>query len=412
MPNNRNIDRIIENKDALSDIFKILSLEHDVETMLDSFMEKLLSISWLKIKAEGGVFLVKDKKDTLELASRKYLHPNLHSICSQVKFGHCLCGMAAANKETYHTTCMDEKHVNRFDGMKPHGHYNIPIVKNNDVLGLVVLYLEDGKESDPDEVQFLEDAVSVLGTVLEGKIAQEKHEAILRRKEKELERSNKELENFAFIASHDMKTPLRHISLCGELISKELELEDNEEIQGYITTMKNSSERLSSMIDNLLEYARIQKPDENTQDDINLNDIIKNVLHDLQPEIGHKQAEIHIDDLPDIRGDDILVSRLFLNLIQNALKYARDDVTPEIKITYTKTANHHLIAFSDNGIGIEKKYKHKIFEIFTRLHRDNEYSGIGIGLPTCRRIIETLGGRIELDTDYSGGARFLCRFPV
>jgi len=295
--------------------------------------------------------------------------------------------------------------------MKPHGHYNIPIVKNNDVLGLVVLYLEDGKESDPDEVQFLEDAVSVLGTVLEGKLAQEKHEAILRRKEKELERSNKELENFAFIASHDLKTPLRHISLCGELISKELEQEDNAEIQGYITTMKNSSERLSSMIDNLLDYARIQKPDKNTNEDIDLNVIVGNVLHDLKPDILAKDAEIHIDKLPHICGDAILVSRLFLNLIQNALKYSKDGITPKIKITYEKTTRGHLIAFNDNGIGIEKKYKNKIFEIFTRLHRDNEYSGIGIGLPTCRRIIETLGGRIKLDTTYPDGARFLCHFP-
>ncbi len=229
-------------------------------------------------------------------------------------------------------------------------------------------------------------------------------ETILKRKTEELELKNKELEQFAFVASHDLQEPLRTISSFVEL----LELDYKGKLDGYadkyIHFILDASERMRVLIKNLLDYSRIGRSQDLERIDCNI--IVKNVLEDLSSQIMESDAKITVDKLPIILGHELEMIQLFQNLISNAIKFMKKEVKPIISIHAEKENQFWKFSVSDNGIGMEAKYKEKIFIIFQRLHSRDQYPGTGIGLAHCKKIVELHGGEIWVVTNPDKGSTF------
>lgn len=234
----------------------------------------------------------------------------------------------------------------------------------------------------------------------------------------ELERTNAELEQFAYITSHDLQEPLRKIRAFAErlYIKQSTQLSDDAKIN--IQKINQSASRMQQLINDLLTFSRITNLKEYIHDKINLNDILNESKEDFSELIYQKKAIIYNQQLPTIKGVRIQFLQLFNNLISNSLKYSQAEVSPIIEIQYKQvTGNeipnagnlqqeniYHKISFLDNGIGFEAQYTEKIFTIFQRLHNKNEYEGTGIGLSLCRRIVTNHNGFMiaEAKTEENG----------
>jgi hypothetical protein len=240
----------------------------------------------------------------------------------------------------------------------------------------------------------------------------------------ELERNNKELASFNYVASHDLQEPLRKIqTFISRLEDKEkANLSDNGKL--YITRIKSSSARMRSLIDDLLQFSRTNKSEEAFEDS-NINILLETAKHDLAEIISDKRARISSDSIPSMKVIPFQIKQLFLNLISNSLKYSRENVAPVITISYSQTQAsdlpkikfskhdlYHTISIKDNGIGFDQEYAEKIFILFNRLHNKNEYSGTGIGLSICKKIVENHNGYITAEGKLDQGSVFTIYLPI
>lgn len=230
-----------------------------------------------------------------------------------------------------------------------------------------------------------------------------KIETLIREKSEELERSNKELEQFAYIASHDLQEPLRMVTSYLQLLEKKYKDKLDQDANDFIHFAVDGSARMKTLIFSLLDYSRVNRV--NPLEDINLDDLLKNVLHDLEVQIQENKAIITVESLPVIYGDKLLINQLFQNLISNAVKF-KGERTPEIIISGKKEQNEYLFSVKDNGIGIQKEYASKLFVIFQRLNTKDKYPGTGIGLAICKKIVEKHGGKIWFESEFGQGTTF------
>jgi PAS domain S-box-containing protein len=228
---------------------------------------------------------------------------------------------------------------------------------------------------------------------------------------KELARSNNELQQFAYVASHDLQEPLRMISSYLQLIERRYKDKLDSDANDFINFAVEGANRLQSLIVGLLEYSRVNSMGKPFIK-INLRDILEAVLKDLELQIQDTKTVIEIGEMPVITGDEIQISRLFQNLIQNGIKFRREGVKPEIKISCKKTNTEYIFCVRDNGIGIEKEYFEMIFIIFQRLHTRDKYPGTGIGLSICQKIVERHGGKIWIESKFGEGSSFYFTIPI
>jgi signal transduction histidine kinase len=243
---------------------------------------------------------------------------------------------------------------------------------------------------------------------------------------KDLKRSNANLEDFAFAASHDLQEPLRKIHFFAHRIRTSYAEVLGEDGMDMFNRMEIATHRMRNLIDDLLEYSQTaQKPRE--QNDVDLNEIVTEVISDLEPVINEKKARITSDKLPVIKGDGPQLRQLFQNLLSNSLKYTNPERTPFISIRtetttgrqsgFTLTAEYfsrryHLIEIADNGIGFNQEDADKIFNVFQRLHGKNEYSGIGVGLAIVKKVVENHEGCIMAKGNPGEGAIFRILLPL
>ncbi|MBJ7882109.1 CHASE3 domain-containing protein [Gelidibacter salicanalis] len=247
---------------------------------------------------------------------------------------------------------------------------------------------------------------------------------LIEKRNLELERSNKELSSFNYVASHDLQEPLRKIqTFLSRLEEKEQDhLSNNGKV--YIERIKSSSTRMRSLIDDLLQFSRTNRSEEALEDS-NINILLETAKHDLVEIISDKRARISSDFIPSMKVIPFQIKQLFLNLMSNSLKYSRELTAPVITITYSQTKAsdlpkikyskhnlYHTITVKDNGIGFDQDYAEKIFILFNRLHNKNEYSGTGIGLSICKKIVENHNGYITAEGDINNGSIFTIYLPL
>ena len=236
---------------------------------------------------------------------------------------------------------------------------------------------------------------------------------------RKLERSNRELVDFAYVASHDLQEPLRKIEAFGDRLVKKYMSVLPEEGQMFVSRMQSAANRMRQLINDLLSYSRVTTAAAPFAR-VSLQDVLAGVLSDLQIRIEETNATVEVGDLPTFEADAMQMRQLFQNLIGNALKFRKAGVDPVISITATRSEGLDLpnpapaciISVADNGIGFEQQFKEQIFVIFQRLHSRSEYEGTGIGLATCRKIVERHQGLIDALGRPGEGSTFNITFPI
>jgi signal transduction histidine kinase len=233
----------------------------------------------------------------------------------------------------------------------------------------------------------------------------------------ELRRSNAELEQFAYVASHDLQEPLRKVASFCQLLEKRYGDQLDERGAEYIGFAVDGAKRMQRLINDLLTFSRVGRLGA-THTEVALDDALQTALGNLSTAIDEAHAEIVRPDgpLPVIDGDPTLLAMLWQNLIGNAVKFRKEGVAPKIVIDCTPSPGDDdaewLFSVTDNGIGIGEDFADKVFVIFQRLHGRDEYTGTGIGLALCKKIVEHHGGSIRVDTSFTGGTRFLFTLPA
>lgn len=231
--------------------------------------------------------------------------------------------------------------------------------------------------------------------------------------QQKLRHSNQELEQFAYVASHDMKQPLASIYSWSQLLEVRYGDRLNKKGNSYIHSIQSSVKQMTQLIDDLLTYSRVDRA-ESTFVEVNCNIIAHQVVHRLDSAIADKNAKITIDPLPSIYGNPLQLGQLFQNLLENALKYSRPHQQPSIHLAAIEDSDQSKWVFTcqDNGIGIEPAYFEQIFFAFKRLHSQTEYTGTGIGLALCKKIVQRHGGEIWLESTYGQGSTFYFSLPI
>ncbi|MCA6457391.1 MAG: PAS domain-containing protein [Chitinophagaceae bacterium] len=226
----------------------------------------------------------------------------------------------------------------------------------------------------------------------------------LKQRADELAASNVELERFAYIASHDMQEPLRMITSFLQLFKKKYEDQIDETAEQYIHFAMDGADRMKKLIMDLLEYSRVGSNKDNFSE-VDTNVLLKEVVNVFMGRIDEMKATVVVGDLPSVTANRIQIFQLFQNLLGNALKY-HSGQSPLIEINGKEEATHYLFSVKDNGIGIKPIFFEKIFVLFQRLHHKNEYSGTGIGLSICKKIVERHGGKIWVESEPGKGSCF------
>jgi chemotaxis family two-component system sensor kinase Cph1 len=219
----------------------------------------------------------------------------------------------------------------------------------------------------------------------------------------ELHRSNRELEQFAYVASHDLQEPLRMISSFTQLLQKRYKDKLDDDAQQFIQYAVEGAIRMQVLINDLLNFSRIGTRGQQFTP-VDLNHVLGKTISNLSVSIKEKNALITNDELPSVIGDENQLVQLMQNLVGNALKFCK--TSPRIQISAVEKDDHYIFSVKDNGIGIGKEYFDKIFLIFQRLGSREEYGGTGIGLAICKRIVERHGGRIWVESEFGEGATF------
>ncbi len=221
----------------------------------------------------------------------------------------------------------------------------------------------------------------------------------------ELAAANKELEAFAYSVAHDLRAPLRHIDGFSQLLAEQMGGSLDEASLHYMDTIRTSTRNMACMVDELLDLSRVARKEVNFQV-IGLNSLIAEVLEILNPEIQGREFEWQVADLPFIECDPVLIKQVFVNLLSNAVKFTRPRAHAIVQVGHKEIDGQSVIFVRDNGVGFSMKYSEKLFGVFQRLHRQEDFEGTGVGLATVQRIIQKHGGRIWAEAELNAGATF------
>ncbi len=296
-------------------------------------------------------------------------------------------------REVYQQVFQDEKVFNYALEIKHRKGYVTPVLYNASVYR--------------DESEEVIGVFAAARDITERKQAEEKLKEII----EELERSNYELQQFAYITSHDLQEPLRTIASYTQLIERRYRNKLDDDADEFIDFIVEAAVRMKNMIQGLLYYSRVGTKGGELKS-TNTEELLGIVLYNLNAAIKENNVTVTHDKLPVVVADESQLIQLFQNLISNAIKFKKDDECPIIHISAYKGKNEYIFSVADNGIGIEPQYFNRIFEVFKRLHTSVEYEGTGIGLSISKRIIERHGGKMWVESESGNGSTFYFTIPL
>jgi PAS domain S-box-containing protein len=281
----------------------------------------------------------------------------------------------------------------------------VPIKDDNDqVIGLV------GVSRDITVIRQMEENLKKNNEELEKSFRElQELQQQLKTSNELLQQSNADLENYTYVVSHDLKTPLRAIRSFSTFLLEDYYDKLDETGQEYLKRIENATTHMNELIESLLVLSRVGRKFIEIEK-VNLNSLLDEIIMDLKPIIESRNGKIIINKLPEIDVQRVWIKELFMNLIDNGLKYNKSPI-PKVEISCKERAEDYLFKVTDNGIGIEEKYLPRIFKLFERLHSSEEYEGTGAGLAICKRIVENFGGKIWVESIFGKGSSFLFTKP-
>lgn len=327
-----------------------------------------------------------------------------------IKVGETICGRAARLRETVIVNDVQQSSdpdANLIKSLGMTAYACHPLIVQDQLVGTLSFGSRECSSFDRHSNHLMRTIANLLAAALYRLHAEDTLHMYARK----LEESNAELQSFAFIASHDLQEPLRKVESFGGLLLKESGGLDDQQ-RDYLERMRQAAGRMRSMVMDLLELSRISTRGKSFEP-VDLNEITREAISDLEMQMIHTGGKVQVNPLPSIEGDPTQMHQLMQNLINNALKYHRPGVPPEVTITASKlSANRVQIRVADNGIGFEPSQAERIFQPFQRLVGRSEYAGTGIGLAICRKIIERHHGSITAEPVPGQGTVFVVELPV
>ncbi|MBC7270234.1 MAG: HAMP domain-containing protein, partial [Streptomyces sp.] len=239
----------------------------------------------------------------------------------------------------------------------------------------------------------------------------EESRRLLDEQAEELKRSNTELEQFAYVASHDLQEPLRKVSSFTQLLQRRYGGQLDERADQYIDFAVDGANRMQVLINDLLAFSRVGRV-HNDHTAVDLEEVLRRTVDALSVVIEESGAEIEHDPLPTVLGDPTQLGILFQNLLSNSVKFRHPDRPPRVRVGVARDGDEWRFTVTDNGIGIAPEFREKVFVLFQRLHTRDTYPGTGIGLAMCKKVVEFHGGTIAVDPGHSPGTRMAFTFPA
>jgi signal transduction histidine kinase len=282
-----------------------------------------------------------------------------------------------------------------------------PLVRQGRVIAMMAVHQSLPRDWTKDEIELVEEVVERCWAYIERERSVAELAAnnnILQETNQELMRANRELEEFGYVASHDLQEPLRMVKIYSQLMVKHMGTDD-QTMREYFELVQQGARRMDDLIRDLLTFSSTVHSESPADGSANLDDSLSRALAVLNDRISETGATVQAEHLPEVRGDTSQLTHVFQNLLANSLKYRNPDRAPEIRISATKEQGQWVVAFRDNGIGFEQRFAERIFGLFKRLHKD-EYPGTGLGLAICQRIVERYGGRIWATSEPGVGSTF------
>ena len=295
-------------------------------------------------------------------------------------------------------------------------HISMPIVHRGEAIGLIMVA---NKESDyiEEDIKLLETIGQAIAPILFGRLEKSRHKKARRVAEEQkeltledLRRSNTELEQFAYVASHDLQEPLRMVSSYVHLLERRYKDKLDDDARDFIGFAVEGANRMKKLVEDLLIFSRVGTR-EKEPGPVDTTKAVKAAIANLGPAIEEAHARVEVDTLPPVMGDETQLMQLFQNLIANGVKF-RGEEAPKVHVSAKIEGSDCLFKVKDNGIGIDPKFQDRVFIIFQRLHGRAEYSGTGIGLAVSKKIVERHGGRIWFESEPGKGSTFYFTIPV
>ena len=403
---------------------KTLSIQNEIDEVFLSISDeemylKVLDVLLKAFSSEFGVFGYINETGDLICPSMtrdvwsKCNVPEKDIVFPRGEWGHSIWARALKNNEIYYS---NESFT------IPEGHIPInnaiaaPITHRGKVIGLLN-FANKEQGYDDNDVNLLQSLCNTIAPVLNARLERDieerekkKAEMNLKKTLHELKRSNQELEQFAYVASHDLQEPLRMVSSYVQLIERRYKDKLDKDGEDFIDFAVDGAKRMQNLINDLLLFSRIHTRGGEFKE-IEMDEVVTRALENLRMFIDENNAKVIFDELPSIVADKNQMVQLFQNLIHNAIKF-HGEKPPEVRISYKKDKDKWFFSIKDNGIGIDPKYFDRIFLIFQRLHKKGKYSGTGIGLSICKRIVDRHGGKIWVESEGFGGSTFRFSIPL
>ena len=398
--------RGLERVRALHEIDKAITSTLDLRTVLDVLMEK---IDLVLPYSATTVRLFNEASGFLEPIACRNLNEKEWKA-DKWKGGRGIPNVVFESKAPWTVSNVQtDPSVKDTEFFRKHSlvsYLGVPLVVKAEILGVLGFYTREEHDFSAEEVEFLTTLASEAAIAIHNSQLYEQS----RRQAMELERSNAELEQFAYVASHDLQEPLRMITGYTQLLAKRYGDKLDQNANEYIDYAVEGAKRMQGLIHDLLAYSRIGTRGKEFAP-VDCQAIVTETLRTLQPAIQESAATITYDSLPTVMGDETQSLQLFQNLIGNAIKY-RGSKPPVVQVSCKQEGEHWLFSVRDNGIGIDPKYAERIFVIFQRLHGRDQYAGTGIGLAVCKKIVERHGGKIWVESELGKGATFYFTIPA